>query len=145
MPHGTKHDMLHLINARCVACDLHTIAPWPLERTSWEKVRSAVRRLQKSYSAPLNAVIIITTIIILLLQLSSYSSFLFFFQKAFQGTELCDVGQQRQYGVQAFMMEDRQLAGWPSTTTDGHQHRHNYYQSNSKLHPHKMRFQLCQT
>ena len=25
--------MLHVISARCVARDLHTIAPWPLERT----------------------------------------------------------------------------------------------------------------
>ena len=27
--------MLHMMTARCVARDLHTIAPWPLERTCW--------------------------------------------------------------------------------------------------------------
>ena len=37
--------MLHVISARCFACDLHTIAPGPLERM--RTVRGAVRRLQK--------------------------------------------------------------------------------------------------
>ena len=31
------HDMLHVISARCVARDWHTIAPWPLERTHWRQ------------------------------------------------------------------------------------------------------------
>ena len=29
--------MLHVISARCVACDLHTIAPGPLERAHWRQ------------------------------------------------------------------------------------------------------------
>ena len=33
--HITRH--LHVINARCVACDLHTVAPGPLERTYWRQ------------------------------------------------------------------------------------------------------------
>ena len=31
--------MLHIISARCVARDLHTIAPGPLERTCWRRSR----------------------------------------------------------------------------------------------------------
>ena len=31
------HDMLHVISARCVARDLHTIARGPLERTCWRQ------------------------------------------------------------------------------------------------------------
>ena len=27
MPHGTKHNMLHLLSALCIARDLHTIVP----------------------------------------------------------------------------------------------------------------------
>ena len=29
--------MLHVISARCVARDLHTVAPWPLQRTYWRQ------------------------------------------------------------------------------------------------------------
>ena len=29
--------MLHIISAGCVACDLHTIAPRPLEHTCWRQ------------------------------------------------------------------------------------------------------------
>ena len=29
--------MLHVMSARCVACFLHTIMPWPLERTCWRQ------------------------------------------------------------------------------------------------------------
>ena len=31
------HDLLHVISARCVERDLHTIAPGPLERTCWRQ------------------------------------------------------------------------------------------------------------
>ena len=33
--------MLHVISTRCVARDLHTIAPWPLERTCWRQFAAA--------------------------------------------------------------------------------------------------------
>ena len=33
--HVTGH--LHVISARCVARDLHTVAPGPLERTCWRQ------------------------------------------------------------------------------------------------------------
>ena len=29
--------MLHVMSTWCVACDLHTIAPWPLEQTCWRQ------------------------------------------------------------------------------------------------------------
>ena len=35
LPYHVAHDMSHVISAGCVARDLHTIAPWPLERTYW--------------------------------------------------------------------------------------------------------------
>ena len=55
--------MLHVISTRCVARDLHTIVPGPLEHAYWETVRGVVRRLIKSQIAPLNAIIIIIIII----------------------------------------------------------------------------------
>ena len=48
--------MLHVISARCIARDLHTIAPEPLERTCWRRF------------APFSAIIVI---IILLCKLLS--------------------------------------------------------------------------
>ena len=30
-------DMLHVIGALCAARDLHTIAPWQLQRTRWRQ------------------------------------------------------------------------------------------------------------
>ena len=45
---------------RCVAHDLHMTWPWPLERMCW-RVCGAVRRLWKSWIAPLNVIIIIIT------------------------------------------------------------------------------------
>ena len=36
--HALRHiDMLHVIRARCVVCDLNTIAPWSFERTCWRQ------------------------------------------------------------------------------------------------------------
>ena len=32
------HNMLHVISARRVARDLHTIVPWSLERTCWRQL-----------------------------------------------------------------------------------------------------------
>ena len=48
--------MLHVMSARCVARDLHTIVPGPLERTCWRPI-----------VAPLNAIIIISSIIIIII------------------------------------------------------------------------------
>ena len=56
--------MLHVIGARCVARDLHTIAPGPLERTCWR--RFAVQwDCKKSRNVPLNEITIIIIIIII--------------------------------------------------------------------------------
>ena len=36
--HALRHiDMLHVIRAGCVVCDLNTIAPWSFERTCWRQ------------------------------------------------------------------------------------------------------------
>ena len=50
--------MLHVINVRCVACDLHTIAPMHLS----VRVRDGSRHSEKSQIAPLNVIIIIIII-----------------------------------------------------------------------------------
>ena len=55
--------MLHVLSARCVARDLHTIAPGPLERTCWRRFAAQWGDCQKSRIAPLNAIIIIIIII----------------------------------------------------------------------------------
>ena len=55
--HVTWH--LHVISARCVARDLHTIAPGPLERTCWRQFAALWGDGNKSRIAPLNAIIII--------------------------------------------------------------------------------------
>ena len=57
--------MLHMISARCVAHDLHTIAPWPLERTCWRQFTVQWGDCKKSQTPPLNVII---TIIMLWLQ-----------------------------------------------------------------------------
>ena len=54
--HVTWH--LHVISARCVARDLHTVAPGPLERTCWRQFAALWRDCKKSRIAPLNAIII---------------------------------------------------------------------------------------
>ena len=53
------HNTLHVIGARCVARDLHTIVPWPLERTCWRQFAAQQGDCKKSRTAPLNAIIII--------------------------------------------------------------------------------------
>ena len=55
--HVTWH--LHVISARCVARDLHTIAPGPLERTCWRQFAALWGDCKKSRITPLNAIIII--------------------------------------------------------------------------------------
>ena len=37
MPRGMQHNMLNVISALCVASDLHTTAPGPLESTCWRQ------------------------------------------------------------------------------------------------------------
>ena len=51
--------MLHVISARCVARDLHMIAPSPLERTWWRQFATQWGECKKPRIAPLNAIIII--------------------------------------------------------------------------------------
>ena len=63
--HVTWH--LHVISARCVARDLHTIAPGPLERTCWRQFAALWGDCKKSRIAPLNAIIIIITTIIIII------------------------------------------------------------------------------
>ena len=60
-----EHDMEHKISIRCVAHDLHTIAPWPLELMCWTWRQFAVQweDCKGSQIAPFNAIIIITIII----------------------------------------------------------------------------------
>ena len=50
------HCILRVINARCVARDLHTIAPGPLERRRLETVLSAVRKRYNSRIPPFSAI-----------------------------------------------------------------------------------------
>ena len=54
--------MLHVISARCVARDLHSIAPGPLERACWRQFAALRGDCKKSRTAPLNATIIIIII-----------------------------------------------------------------------------------
>ena len=51
--------MLHVISAQCVAHDLHSIAPGPLERACWRQFAALWGDCKKSRIAPLNAIIII--------------------------------------------------------------------------------------
>ena len=53
------HNTLHVIGARCVARDFHTIVPWPLQRTCWRQFVAQRGDCKKSRTAPLNAIIII--------------------------------------------------------------------------------------
>ena len=62
--HVTWH--LHVISVRCVARDLHTIAPGPLERTCWRQFAALWGDCKKSRIVPLNAIIIIIIIIIII-------------------------------------------------------------------------------
>ena len=51
--------MLHVISARCVARNLHTIAPGPLEHACWRQFAALWGDCKKSRIALLNAIIII--------------------------------------------------------------------------------------
>ena len=53
-----------MVSAWCVACDLHTIAPGPLERVCWRRFGALWGDHKKSRTAPLNAIIIIIIIIV---------------------------------------------------------------------------------
>ena len=57
------HGMLHVMSTRCAACDLHTIAPWPLECTCWRQFAAQRGDCKKSRIAPSNVIIIIIIII----------------------------------------------------------------------------------
>ena len=57
--------MLHVKSARCVARDLHKIAPGPLERACWRQFAALRGDCKKSRIAPLNAIIIIIIIKVL--------------------------------------------------------------------------------
>ena len=57
------HDMLHVMCTQCVACDLHTIAPWPPEYMCWRKLTAQWKDCKTSWIAPFNAIIIIIIII----------------------------------------------------------------------------------
>ena len=50
------HDVSHLMSAQCVARDLHTIAPGPLERTCWRRFVALSGDCNKSQTAPFNAI-----------------------------------------------------------------------------------------
>ena len=54
------------MGARCVAHDLHAIAPWPLERMCWRRFAALWGDCKKSRIVPLNAIIIIIIIIIII-------------------------------------------------------------------------------
>ena len=60
--HITWH--LHVISARCVARDLHTVVPGPLEHTCCRQFTALWGDCKKSRIAPLNAIITIIIIII---------------------------------------------------------------------------------
>ena len=57
--------MLHVISARCVTRDLHTIAAGPLERTCWRQFATQWGDCKKSRIAPLNVIVIVVIIIII--------------------------------------------------------------------------------
>ena len=61
--------MLHVISARCVARDLHMIAPRPLERMNWRRIAAQWGDSIKSRIAPLKSIIIIIIIIIIMKEL----------------------------------------------------------------------------
>ena len=56
----------HVISARCVARDLHMIAPGPLERTYWKQFAALWGDCKKSRIVPFNVIIIIFIIIIII-------------------------------------------------------------------------------
>ena len=61
-----------MISARCVARDLHTVAPRPLERTCWRLSAAEWGDCKQFWIAPLNAIIIIFIIIILMIEWDYY-------------------------------------------------------------------------
>ena len=56
-----------MISVWCVARNLHTVAPGPLERTFWRQFAALWGDCKKSRIAPLNAIIIIIIIVIIIL------------------------------------------------------------------------------
>ena len=61
MPLGTRH--VARDECQCVARNLHTIAPWPLEVGVGDSLRRSEEIVNKSRIAPFNAIIIIMTIL----------------------------------------------------------------------------------
>ena len=51
--------MLHMISARCVARDLHTIAPRPHDCTFWKQFAAQRGDCKKSRIAPLSAILLL--------------------------------------------------------------------------------------
>ena len=78
------HDTLHVINVRRVARDLHTVAPWPLERTCWRQMAAQRGDCKKSRTAPVSAVIIIIIIIITVITIAVLILILLLFSFVFQ-------------------------------------------------------------
>ena len=66
------HNTLHVIGARCVARDFHTIVPWPLERTCWRQFAAQRENCKQSRTAPLNAIINIIISLLLIILLLTY-------------------------------------------------------------------------
>ena len=59
--------MLHVMSVRRVARDLHTIAPWPLERRVGDSWRRSEEIVKRPRIAPFNAIIIVLIIIIIII------------------------------------------------------------------------------
>ena len=57
------HNTLHVIGARSVARDFHTIVPWPLQHTCWRQFAAQQGDCKKSQSAPFNAMMMIIIIV----------------------------------------------------------------------------------
>ena len=51
-------NMLHVMSSWCVACDLHTIAPRPLDHTYWRQFTAQWGDCKQSRIAALNAIMI---------------------------------------------------------------------------------------
>ena len=57
------NDMLHVMSDLCIALDLHTTVPWPLEHSVGDSSWRSEGIVKKSYIVPFNAIIIIIIII----------------------------------------------------------------------------------
>ena len=55
--------MLHVVSTRCVAHDLHTTVPRPLERTYWRQFTGQSGDCKNSQIVPLNAIMMMMTMV----------------------------------------------------------------------------------